>query len=762
MIFTTLVGCLIAVVSSEECWRQRDVLLCDDNMPNEVQAGITIVKIFNVDLNAYLQTDIFQHRSWRTVEHLVLKPDMDSSGGNSLDVETRPSFVLPSTFSDYLYNLVELSVTSENLIGLHKGAFHNLTKLEVLDFAGNVGITLTNFTAALLGNNMDNLKILNISQISVRSPLIRTFGGEFFDCFRSSHLEELDLSKTDSLMIPGEIADALPFLKSINLGDSGYLAANFMAAMYLNPNGRSFKFLRKLNINNALFPDSLTDAKLLLPADSDISATAQLNLTHLWARNCVLDEFESIPFAVSLENRAILYMKYEATNISRPIVALPVDSMGAIPLKVLDISQNGIISMDLNLTAMSRYMEDIDLSNNKLYLMDTSKIKHIFKNTPNIYRINLSNNRLSKLPDDIFSTNTNLEYLDLSHNRLSTLDFKFSHLIKLKVLNVSFNEIHYFEHNMLSRLYFYRQSVLLYSEEFSMQLSGNPFVCSCESKEFLRWILDPGFSNYIQPQNFKCLQSQSQTSISIDENASADAEFECKLTLIIGVCSAVSGTLIIILGIATLLMCRRYRSKRKERKLALFIAKRNDRTADEQTPIFLSYCSENDDFVSNVIYPTLNSSLQKILKTDKTCIATGDLDFRPGIHVAEEIVTCISNCSVLVACVSKAFCKKTWCKNEVFTAIHEQRPVVLILLEEVELSLMPKVLRKHFLTTTRVTWTRHDITPKPDVQTICRGIVQLMAKEQDDSNVIVGNNGCLMSEDGHPSGYHNENAETIL
>ncbi|WAR05199.1 hypothetical protein MAR_020568 [Mya arenaria] len=37
-----------------------------------------------------------------------------------------------------------------------------------------------------------------------------------------------------------------------------------------------------------------------------------------------------------------------------------------------------------------------------------------------------------------------------------------------------------------------------------------------------------------------------------------------------------------------------------------------------------------------------------------------------------------------------------------------------------------------------------------------------MAKEQDDSNVIVGNNGCLMSEDGHPSGYHNENAETIL
>ncbi|WAR05200.1 TLR4-like protein, partial [Mya arenaria] len=556
-----LVGCFLITVTNGKCWIHNAVVLCEDSMPNEVQDGVTTVKIFNLDLSVYLQKDIFQHRSWRNVEHLLLQPDVDSSG------------------------------------------------------------------AALRGNNMRNLKRLNISEISVWSKSIRTFGSEFFDCFR--HLEELDLSQSDSVLIPYDFADALPFLQSLNLENSGYLAVNFMAAL-------------------------------------------------------------------------------------RPLIALPVDNFGAIPLQVLDISHNSIISIDLALIGMAKYMVDIDLSNNKLYLMEGRKLKYCFKGTPKIYRINLSNNRLAKLPVELFSTNHILEYIDLSYNKLSTLSFKISHLLKLKVLDVSFNEIHFFEDSALTRLYDFRQSVLVYSEKFTMKLGGNPYVCSCESKEFLRWMIDPGFSNYIHPKVVECLKSKSQTSVIIDKSALADAEFECKLTMIIGVSSALSAIVVIMLGILVFIMCRRYRARKREKQLALFIMKRRDTKQAEQTPIFLSYCSENYDFVVNVIYPKLNSTLQKILKSDKRCIATGDLDFRPGIHVNEEIVSCIETCSVFVACVSNAFCRKAWCKSEVLTAIHENRPVILIFLEEVEPSLMPKVMRKHFLATTRVTWCNQDEMPKPD------------------------------------------------
>ncbi|XP_052807095.1 toll-like receptor 13 [Mya arenaria] len=746
MILTiTVVGCFLITVTNGKCWIHNAVVLCEDSMPNEVQDGVTTVKIFNLDLSVYLQKDIFQHRSWRNVEHLLLQPDVDSSGGKSLNIETRPSFVLPSTFSDHLNSLVELSVTSKRLIGIHKGAFHNLTKLESLDFAGNGQVKLTNFTAALRGNNMRNLKRLNISEISVWSKSIRTFGSEFFDCFR--HLEELDLSQSDSVLIPYDFADALPFLQSLNLENSGYLAVNFMAALFFKPNGSSFKFLRKLNINNALFPDSLLETAFKLPGEFDLSATPQLNLTHFRARKIVLDDFECVPSVVLLENRAVLYIEFPSTNIRRPLIALPVDNFGAIPLQVLDISHNSIISIDLALIGMAKYMVDIDLSNNKLYLMEGRKLKYCFKGTPKIYRINLSNNRLAKLPVELFSTNHILEYIDLSYNKLSTLSFKISHLLKLKVLDVSFNEIHFFEDSALTRLYDFRQSVLVYSEKFTMKLGGNPYVCSCESKEFLRWMIDPGFSNYIHPKVVECLKSKSQTSVIIDKSALADAEFECKLTMIIGVSSALSAIVVIMLGILVFIMCRRYRARKREKQLALFIMKRRDTKQAEQTPIFLSYCSENYDFVVNVIYPKLNSTLQKILKSDKRCIATGDLDFRPGIHVNEEIVSCIETCSVFVACVSNAFCRKAWCKSEVLTAIHENRPVILIFLEEVEPSLMPKVMRKHFLATTRVTWCNQDEMPKPDVETICRGIVQLMAKEQGERVVETPNNGGAASED---------------
>lgn len=156
--------------------------------------------------------------------------------------------------------------------------------------------------------------------------------------------------------------------------------------------------------------------------------------------------------------------------------------------------------------------------------------------------------------------------------------------------------------------------------------------------------------------------------------------------------------------------------------------------ANEQNiqPVFLSFCSEDDETVMQDIFPYLENGLKKILNTDASCVATGYNAFRPGFSLANEIIRCVEASSVVVFFVTNAFLRKMWCKNETLVAHYENKPIVLMLWEKVDEELMPKHLYKHYVEHARVHWVQENgqRIMKPGWDELCEAIVRLFAENK--------------------------------
>ena len=119
--------------------------------------------------------------------------------------------------------------------------------------------------------------------------------------------------------------------------------------------------------------------------------------------------------------------------------------------------------------------------------------------------------------------------------------------------------------------------------------------------------------------------------------------------------------------------------------------------------------------------------LQKLLNTDSRCVATGYNDFRPGMSLANEIIRCVEESSVVIFFVTNAFCMKMWCRNETLIAYYENKPTILMIWEELDLRLMPKYLYHHYLHNARVHWVTENghRVMKPDWDNLCESVVSL-------------------------------------
>ena len=63
---------------------------------------------------------------------------------------------------------------------------------------------------------------------------------------------------------------------------------------------------------------------------------------------------------------------------------------------------------------------------------------------------------------------------------------------------------------------------------------------------------------------------------------------------------------------------------------------------------FSSFCNEDGNIVMEDIVPKLEEGLEKLLNTDSRCVTTGYTDFRPGMSLANEIIRCIEESSVVI------------------------------------------------------------------------------------------------------------------
>ncbi|XP_068919077.1 toll-like receptor 8 [Petaurus breviceps papuanus] len=199
-------------------------------------------------------------------------------------------------------------------------------------------------------------------------------------------------------------------------------------------------------------------------------------------------------------------------------------------LKVLNLSQNGIFTLTEN-QLISKSLKELVFKGNRLDILwkkeDKSYIA-IFKNLYNLIRLDLSFNGLHEIPTEAFlNLPSSLEELKLNNNylhffnwtllqyfhslRLLDLQFNSLHTISLDISNFSVhtlllskNKISYLPNELLSNakgLYqldlSYNHIKMIKKSTFQIKtsnhlkilnLEGNPFDCTCEIRDFRKWM----------------------------------------------------------------------------------------------------------------------------------------------------------------------------------------------------------------------------------------------------------------------------------
>ena len=119
---------------------------------------------------------------------------------------------------------------------------------------------------------------------------------------------------------------------------------------------------------------------------------------------------------------------------------------------------------------------------------------------------------------------------------------------------------------------------------------------------------------------------------------------------------------VIVLIVVALLFRRRSKIVKRYQE---FIQDLKHDTFAETYLVFISFCSEDSEFVLDNISTKIQEKLSEMTENSRNFVCVGDMEFRLGLMVHDEVMRCMEESSVVMFIVSNTFCKKNWCKMEV-------------------------------------------------------------------------------------------------
>lgn len=143
----------------------------------------------------------------------------------------------------------------------------------------------------------------------------------------------------------------------------------------------------------------------------------------------------------------------------------------------LDLSDNRLTKIPSALLQKLPHLEQLDLSNNHLENIPSGSLDSLTK----LERLNLHNNKLHKLDETIFQSTHNLTHMFLSLNKLNKLpQILFQELNQLRVLNLDDNQLSHIPPGLLDQL----NSL----DEQGLDLTSNPWLCDRKVEYLWRWL----------------------------------------------------------------------------------------------------------------------------------------------------------------------------------------------------------------------------------------------------------------------------------
>ena len=690
---------------------------CRTVIPDAVPLNVRSVILRDVTLPDSMD---FNDPGWTNVTYLAINP------GSTDKTPLGKQVSLNQSEFKNLKNLEYLQIACSCLGHVSKNAFHGLDRLKVLDLSNNI-LTSDSFVNGLVGEKI--LPSLEELYLSNTDP---SFGGhceielDFLNAVRYKTLKVLDISRTDCAFRRKDmdLFYALSSLEKLNISRASVALTGLVEAQqYFDLSFPNFPNLKSIDMSYP--PPGIEFARITFGKSSnpnELHTHFQKKLREFHCRKGIPRPTEVYFLRYYLDEDICSLIQMED---SQPIEFC---INGGFRLEKVDLAENSFLFFDPKILKHMASLKYLDISKN-MFGDAFSKEGYVKSTVANLYRLEVlivSYNGIFSIPDDAFANGYKLRILDLSNNKLETISFKTENLVSLRRLDLNNNKISVLDGISLGRLNHLKLQTVndTFGEQVKLKidLSGNPKICLCKNRQYVIWVLSNN-------ETGSCFLDGNERQI--DEHVLSHVDFLCKRTVFIVI---YTGLALIVAIITSLLACRIIKERRaviRKKGVRLGIKEYKENRNDKRNPpVFLSFCCEDDEIVMTEIAPKLDEGLKKLLQTDLKCVATGYNDFRPGFSLANEIIRCIEEACVVIFFVTNTFCKKMWCRNEALVAHYENKPIILMIWEDINLKQMPKYMYYHYQEHTRVHWVQENgvLVMKPDMDKLCEAIVSLFTE----------------------------------
>ncbi|XP_056002206.1 toll-like receptor 4 [Ostrea edulis] len=584
--------------------------------------------------------------------------------------------------------LKHFSVSQNKLSEVHIGTFKRNSKIEHLDVSKNDVLTIDVIYNISIDLKNSKIETLNFEKLHCTYGVSHIVTVDHVVNLKQTNLLELNLASNRINSLELGVLTSLPrSLRILNLSDN---VLSF--GLYI----MEFAVLHNLEILNISYQSSFhqvgmdgdffkkcNDARKppIFRLDAHVSGTKHNNqtipLSELslgkdnvggWIKNYTIYLPENLRYLYYHDNlykmslpKFPLGKKNKLTHIfgQRNILYELIGPItGVDHVQYIDLSGNFCRYIEKSFLKSFKTLRNLNLSNNALgQVFEKDTNGELFSEQYQLTSLDLSSNRIVRLPAKIFQNNYNIIYMNLSYNSMTEFHVQINHMKNLSLVDLSYNQLSSLKSSTRDAL-----DTVSRGRVVNVNLIGNNLKCSCENLDFLKWMQDSETLKFVFFGNYTCAFGNSSNFPMSDIDILLQSlEKKCSsYTLVI----VVMTSLIIIS--TTLLLSRIIYRYRWKLRYMYYVAREKYQGRvnidDANCPgsyryhAFISYADLDRTFVIR---------LAKILEKEynlRLCIH--HRDFIPGTGIAENITNAIHNSRQTVCIMTSHFLTSYWCMFE--------------------------------------------------------------------------------------------------
>ncbi|XP_053378267.1 toll-like receptor 4 [Mercenaria mercenaria] len=631
-----------------------------------------------------------------------------SLSGRSKNACNAP-FVKNTTFQ-YVPTVESLYMASCQIQSIDKNAFSYLKNITLLDISYNEHLKFTGMNQALYGlRNSSTLKLLNVNrihQLYESGIQLKLTDIENLKTLRALETLHMDLNKIEvfdvSILHPEYQFPKT--LKDLTLSGNRLTAGKYVEYLHKMIGVESLDLSRQHLNYDPFFHEHYENSQMSSKNGiiKDFSKLTREEKCPSVCAVCLPHSLRKVKW-----RKSFIYLKIItpiafcwATGLKHVDLSFNLISkwnatiFGLENVTHLDLSENVCDEVDPKFFLRFKSLEHLNLSGNSLGKVfdpdlnpNASKMFEVLKN---ITKLDLSFNKIHRLPWDIFKNLPNLTHLNLSDNIIGEWNFTLKNSPCLRHLDVSGNKLYYLPESLTTYLDFIAEGNCNKNKNVSVNLYSNPIECTCKTLPFLKWWRYSKVIVHSKEEDTCRLNGENyQTKEHLEQIISILENDKClDRSWVTWTISAACSVFVCLLTV--IVCCTMYRNRWKLRYLYYSRNKRYIHEGFErlfENDAFVSYAKNNASFIKNEMVPCLETQ-------HGLHLWVADRNSVPGTSVAENICHGIYNSRKSILLINKAYLNDSWCDYEMHMAHTEsietkRRMIIIVLMESIPMDSLP-------------------------------------------------------------------------